>query len=201
MVNGQLGRDSTIAAIDTLAEPPGALLVAVNSCIRKLAAHMGIIGHDTLTISSGTFLYELNANFMEDEIQSKKIKGFAVDSTTNTIYQLLRGSVGEISNFVEAPGIIKFDLTGDRLWLNNDNLIAGPLYIEGPVAGLTMTDGADTTNVHDQDRSAVCDCATALMGYQLVGVDGPTTVPDSWWDKFTAYVVARGGTVPTLAGP
>ena len=57
------------------------------------------------------------------------------------------------------------------------------MRVSGPVVGLTMTDGADTTNVPDEDRGAICDCATARVGKSISHPNA-----DWFWGNFLTYV-------------
>lgn len=193
VVNIQLGLDSNIYVEDTLPNV-GSLQLAVNSCIRKLAAHLGIPGSETITIVKGTFIYTLASKFIEDGIASREVKAFAITSDGNTIYGLTRGAPRQITNLVEVQsGVSMFDFVGDRIWLSHDAKDGTSVYIEGHVVGVTMTDGADTTNVLDQDRNAVCDCATAIVGW---GSQHPSA--GIFWQRFVDHVSARGGVAAGL---
>ena len=189
VTNVQLGH-STIAARDTCVDSVGTLIAAVNSCIRKWAANPGITGYDTLTVVAGTFVYTLNSNFMEDGIGTLPFKVFGVSADGNTVYGLVRGEVQEISNYAEPDvATARFDVTGDQVWLSSAQRDGDKLYLSGPVVGLTMTDGADTTNVFDQDRAAICDCAAAVILTELERPDKARF----YWERYLEHVRARGG--------
>ena len=176
----------------------GTVVVAVNSCIRKYAAHLGIYARDTIRFVSGKPLYALSASFIEDGITAKPFVVYAISLDSGKVYGYER--IERPSDMGSATESAKrlFDVRDDHLWISKaENLDLISVY--GPIAGITMTDGADTTNVLEQDRSAICDCATALVADQL----GPnmSATASSHWAKFEAHIIARGGSAPTRGGP
>lgn len=196
VVNGQLG-GSWIPPVDTLADSSGAIMAAVNSCIRKVASHIGIMEQDTITVVDKTFRYTLNANFIEDGIEARPFSALGISADGENVYGLLYRSPDVFSSYgwaTDRPQI--FTVRHDQLWIAPTAADGDVIYVGGPAVGLTMADGGDTTNVLDQDRSAVCDCAAAMVGF---GIGHASAL--SWWDQFLSHVRARGGTVPTLEGP
>ena len=195
--NGNLGRDTILFAIDTNASPPGGLFIAVNSCLRKAATHIGVMGEDTIEVKAGNYIYTLNDNFIEDGIVAMGYTVKGVTPNHKHIYSLEPGDPSEITNYVElASAITKFKIDGGIITFSSAVGDGDTLFITGPVSAITFTTGGDTTNVYDQDRSAVCDCAAALFGYQI-----QHPMAKDYWNLFTAHVKARGGSVEGLFGP
>lgn len=195
VVNNQLGRDATIQSADTLKSPVGALQAAVNSCIRKVVASIGLVGHEKIVLVEGSPYYTLQASFIEEGIASRPFTVMAREGS-NTLYGLVQAkSPSELANLLPALSFpTLWWLSDDQFWVNiiKDG---DTLFIDGPIAGIVMQSGRDTTNVLDQDRSAVCDCATALIGKSI-----SNPAADFYWDRFVSHVISRGGTTPQ-AGP
>lgn len=173
----------------------GVILAAVNSCIRKYAAHLGIYAQDTIRVLDQTFVYTLGASYIEDATEIKPFKVFAITRDNATMYGVDRAErTAQMGNSsVLGPFPTLFDVIDDKFWINTTNNL-DLIYFYGPVEGITMTDGADTTNVLEQDRSAICDCATALVWDEVAPGSGNG---DRWWQKFEQHIIARGGTQPT----
>lgn len=169
------------------------LVTAVNSCVRKYAAHLGVYNQDTIRVLDNTFVYSLAANYIEDATTAKPFKVYAITKDGGTLYGVDRAEkstqMGNSSTMGPYPTL--FDVVDDKFWINTTNNL-DLIYFYGPLEGLTMTDGADTTNVLPADRNAVCDCATALVADQI----GLPTLANQYWQKWEAHIIARGGTTP-----
>lgn len=193
VVNGSLGRDTTLQTVDTLVIPAGGIAAAVNSCIRQWAGNPGIAGRDSITVEAGTFVYALTTDFMKGKVTALEFKAYGISSDGGKVYGLEHGEVREISNFVESNDP-KYDIDIDRVWLSSSVRDGDEIHISGPVVGLTMTSGVDTTNVPDEDHSAICNCAAALLATQI----GLPTKGAFFWERYMEHVRARGGVTEPL---
>jgi len=195
VVGAQLGLDTVLQVTDTLytAQVQGPILSAVNSCIRKWAAHLGVYARDTVRVLTDKHIYALSATFIEDGTTVKPFKVYGITRDSSEMYGLARAEdptqMGNASFIGPSPTL--YDIVDDHVWINyTPNLDLLSIY--GPIAGLLMTDGADTTNVLDQDRSSICDCATALVAKQIE----LNEKADFYWERFVDHVIARGGSRP-----
>jgi hypothetical protein len=201
VVQNQLGGDTLGSPASDLVDTAnvgadGPIVAAVNSCVRKIVASLGIVGREKVVITVDTYgyvqpYYTLQGSFIEDGIAARP---FSVMARTGggVFYGLTRASsASEMSNpSPPAAFVALWWLSGDQLWVN-DPREGDTLFVEGPIAGTAMTDGADVPNVLDQDRSAVCDCATAIVGKS-------TGFSESqfFWELYRQHIIDRGGAPP-----
>lgn len=193
--NDTLGSLGAAAAVDTYytVYNQGPILAAVNSCIRKYAAHLGIYNQDTIRVIDRQFVYTLAAAYIEDATTAKPFECLGISQDGSEVFGLEQAkNLNQMSNAGMGPYPLYFRVLDDRLWINQPTNLS-LLYFYGPIAGITFTDGLDTTNVLEQDRSSICDCATALVWDEIAPGEGKGNV---WWDRFVAHILARGGTQP-----
>lgn len=177
----------------------GSILLAVNSCIRDWAIAVGIKGYQAIDLSASTFQYKLNDAFIVNGATNIPWQFKCISADGKRIWGLSEQSDPNDFGSLTDPGLPprRYSLDGDTVWVvpmgsDGDGAV---LRVTGPVRGLTMTSSSDTTNVPDEDRSAICDCATARVGWSVAFVNA-----DQYWAKFLAYVRSRGGNAEMIQG-
>lgn len=144
---------------------------AVNAGLRAVAVDIGVMGHDTVTVSSAsTFLYTLNTNFMERGLAHLPYKVFVITNNTKKIRGLPRvdhtlfgmtdlGTSGDIYG----PEIAGWDIAGDRFWIYPAK-VGDKIYIEGPIEATPHdTSLSIEAVIPESDRYAVVYYAVSLL--------------------------------------
>ena len=173
----------------------GMLRAAVNDALRDVAAHVGIMGYDTITVTSNTYVYTLNDSLIEGGLRHMPVTAMRVSANGKRLFGMVEAPADQFGVLVTSVpfGAKMFRIEGNQFWINDARPAGDKIYVYAPVRARMLMDYTDVPNVNQEDRSAVVYRAAEIlgdtMGSSLARANG---------DRFRAHVLRRGGALEGL---
>lgn len=137
---------------------------AVNAGLRKVAAEIPFAVRDTITLSAGTSVYDLNVNFMESGDDAFPFKVWRVTADGDYLYGLARKQVNEFTIPLAYMDAVEYDLLDSSIIINPPTPTGDKIYVEGRGDCTPISHGGSSLNpIPKADRIAVVYWTVALL--------------------------------------